>query len=109
MPKARPGKPTLSSESGIGAQIVAGRAVHLAIAEGRLPRLEDTPCIRCWAPATEYHHHRGYAPEHRLDVVPMCRPCHYAAHRTDRRRKAAARAVFWGRASWLPWERPPAR
>lgn len=31
--------------------------------------------------ALEGHHHRGYAPAHRLDVVWLCKRCHGFAHR----------------------------
>ena len=30
----------------------------------------------CGKQGEQYHHHKGYAPEHRLDVVPICRKCH---------------------------------
>ena len=45
-------------------------------AAGRLPRPRDVACTGCGAQAAEYHHHKGYAPEHRLDVVAVCRSCH---------------------------------
>ena len=51
-------------------------AVREAIAAGRLPRPRDVACTGCGAQAAEYHHHKGYAPEHRLDVVAVCRSCH---------------------------------
>jgi hypothetical protein len=28
----------------------------------------------------EAHHHRGYGPEHVLDVIWLCRGCHAEAH-----------------------------
>jgi hypothetical protein len=37
-------------------------------------------CPDCGTPAVIYHHHRGYAPEHWLDVVAMCQSCHGKRH-----------------------------
>jgi len=30
--------------------------------------------------AIEYHHHLGYTPEYRLDVIPLCKTCHRKLH-----------------------------
>jgi hypothetical protein len=53
--------------------------VGWAIRTGRL--VKPTACQSCeravWLDA---HHHLGYAEEHRLDVVFLCRRCHKAAH-----------------------------
>lgn len=54
----------------------ARTATNHAIRAGTLPRPDTLTCIECGCPASEYHHHRGYAEKHWLDVVPMCRPCH---------------------------------
>lgn len=54
----------------------ARRAVMRAITTGRLPRPNTRLCHYCPKPAQQYHHHKGYAPEHQLDVVPVCRKCH---------------------------------
>lgn len=51
-------------------------AVSIAITVGRLPRLDTLLCHYCPKPAQQYHHWHGYAPEHWLDVVPVCRDCH---------------------------------
>ncbi len=51
-------------------------AVRHTIYSGVLPRISTLSCIACGNPATEYHHHNGYAPEYWLDVVPMCHTCH---------------------------------
>lgn len=45
------------------------------VKRGRMPHPSTLLC-RCGAPAAEYHHHMGYAPEHELDVIPLCGPCH---------------------------------
>lgn len=57
-------------------QIKAKDAVNHAVKSGRLPRPDSLQCHYCPAQAKEYHHYKGYAPEHRLDVVPVCIKCH---------------------------------
>lgn len=54
----------------------AGSAVHYAVRSGKLPRATTLRCVYCGDPAQQYHHHLGYALEHRLDVVPVCAKCH---------------------------------
>ena len=49
--------------------------VMIAIRSGRLPKAKTLQCYYCGEKAQEYHH-SSYAPEHRLDVVPVCRSCH---------------------------------
>lgn len=51
-------------------------AVNNAIRAGKLPRPDSLKCS-CGEQAEHYHHHKGYEPEHWLDVVPVCVPCHY--------------------------------
>lgn len=51
-------------------------AVDIAIRAGRLT---PQPCW-CGDVETDAHHHRGYAPEHALDVVWLCRRHHALAH-----------------------------
>jgi len=63
---------------------IAKRAAHKAV-EGqvrasKLPWIGSLTC-KCGYPATSYHHYLGYAPEHWLDVEPLCGKCHYAAHK----------------------------
>lgn len=55
---------------------LARDAVNNEVKAGRMPRASSLPCVRCDRQASEYHHHKGYAPEHRLDVIPVCKPCH---------------------------------
>lgn len=50
--------------------------VKYAVSIGKLPRPDTRLCHYCPKPAQQYHHHKGYAPEHWLDVVPVCIPCH---------------------------------
>lgn len=53
----------------------ATSAVYSAIRVGRLSRPDSLQCS-CGNQAAHYHHHKGYAPEHWLDVVPICIGCH---------------------------------
>lgn len=46
----------------------------------RTGRLVKTPCSVCGAERVHAHHHKGYAPEHELDVVWLCPRHHMAAH-----------------------------
>lgn len=51
-------------------------AIVYAIKKGKLPRPDTKLCHYCPKPAQEYHHHKGYAQEHWLDVIPVCIDCH---------------------------------
>ena len=57
-------------------QVKAGKAVENAIRKGKLPQPDTLKCHYCPAQAKEYHHHKGYAPEYWLDVIPVCLSCH---------------------------------
>lgn len=53
---------------------------HAAVGHAkRTGRLVSQPCP-CGATDVQAHHHRGYAEEHRLDVIWLCRPCHVREH-----------------------------
>lgn len=53
-------------------------AVQVALKAGRITR---TPCEDCGASSVvQAHHYKGYAPEHRLEVIWLCRPCHLVRH-----------------------------
>jgi len=54
-------------------------AVQCAVQIGKLPRPNSLQCS-CGKSAKQYHHYRGYAPEHRLDVVAVCNVCHSKLH-----------------------------
>lgn len=58
-------------------QVAAGVAVKEAV---RARRLTPQACW-CGNPRTEAHHHLGYALEHWLDVVWLCRTHHREQHR----------------------------
>lgn len=55
-------------------------AVNYAVRTGKLPQPDSLQCHYGEHPAQEYHHYKGYEPEHRLDVVPVCRKCHRKIH-----------------------------
>ena len=61
-------------------RIKAQDAVKIALCSGKLQR---QPCEVCGTAKTDAHHYRGYAPEHRLDVLWLCRRCHAAVHRSQ--------------------------
>jgi len=56
-------------------RVKAREVVNNAIRVGQLPRLDTLQCS-CGETAKHYHHHKGYAPEHWLDVIPVCFGCH---------------------------------
>lgn len=58
-------------------RIAAHDAVRRALRSGRLIR---ETCQLCGIRRTHAHHHRGYAPEHHLDVVWLCPAHHRAVH-----------------------------
>lgn len=60
-------------------QFSAWTAIRYATQSGKVAR--PTNCQQCGADKRiEGHHHRGYAPDHRLDVQWLCGECHIAAH-----------------------------
>jgi len=58
--------------------------VNDAVKAGRLPRPNSLQCHDCAAQAKQYHHWHGYAPEHCLDVIPVCAKCHKNLHLAHR-------------------------
>jgi hypothetical protein len=58
----------------------AHQAVAATVLSGVLPAAATRPCADCGDAAASYHHH-SYAPEHQLDVTPLCWPCHGRRHR----------------------------
>lgn len=59
--------------------IKAHNAIGLAIRQGKLPKPTTLKC-NCGNQAKHYHHHKGYEPEHWLDVIPLCIQCHANEH-----------------------------
>jgi hypothetical protein len=62
----------------VNPQRAAHAAVSRAVAAGRLVR--RNACLVCLRGPTQFHHW-SYLPEHRLDVVELCRSCHDRVHR----------------------------
>lgn len=59
----------------------AHKAVAYAVKSGKFPPAWTMVCEHCQeALAAEYHHHKGYEPEHKLDVIALCTECHGKAH-----------------------------
>lgn len=57
----------------------ARRAVYNAVIAGKMPRAKQLKCTECGQQASSYHHHKGYAKEVALDVIPLCGICHCKA------------------------------
>lgn len=53
--------------------------VSAEVRAGRLPPASSCLCA-CGRPATQYHHHHGYARKHWLDVIPVCNDCHQVSN-----------------------------
>jgi len=86
----------------------AVRKVTQAVKTGRLARAAT--CEDCGGPGPiQGHHHNGYEPEHELDVVWLCRPCHLRRHHPPRsswERGARAYAAATGRVWVRPGDHP---
>ena len=54
-------------------------AIRWAVKRGFMTAAITLKCSRCHAPAKQYHHHKGYAREHVLNVIPLCVSCHRKA------------------------------
>jgi hypothetical protein len=54
-------------------------AVQNAVRAGKLEPVISRLCVKC-SKSAECYHHWSYAPEHRLDVIPMCLVCHGKEH-----------------------------
>jgi hypothetical protein len=61
----------------------ARTSVNHAIRDKKLPHPEKCRCAKCGNPAKEYHHHNGYEKANVLNVIPVCRDCHYIIHKED--------------------------
>lgn len=57
-------------------KVAARNEVNKAKLSGKLPYPKQLLCVVCGKPANEYHHFKGYDPEHWLDVIAVCRKCH---------------------------------
>ena len=61
-------------------KVLAHRAVFLEINAGRMAPASACECADCGVSPAQTLHHHSYEPEHRLDVVPLCRSCHSTRH-----------------------------
>lgn len=61
-------------------KISARKFVQERISQGNFPKAFDMKCHNCNDMADQYHHYLGYERKHRLDVIPLCRPCHNRTH-----------------------------
>ena len=59
---------------------VAVSAVNHLVRTGKIPRANTQKCKLCGKQAREYHHHKGYSGQYKLDVIPICRACHVKEH-----------------------------
>ena len=53
----------------------ARKAISNRTRRGKLPKASTLMCA-CGQPAKHYHHHKGYAKNNHLDVIPVCTACH---------------------------------
>jgi len=79
-------------------------AVRTALRSGALVRPQECGDCERRMVGIHAHHHKGYAPEHRLDVVWLCWDCHAWRHATGHRRfeplPADVKAAFAVIQSW---------
>ena len=60
-------------------KVLAQRAVNEEIRTGRMATATSCECVDCRKTAEVLHHH-SYLEQHWLDVVPLCRSCHFTRH-----------------------------
>lgn len=80
-PNGRESKARTEARDRTTGATAARHAVAWAIQTGALVR---GMCQNCGAAGVEAHHHLGYAPENRLNVLWLCRAHHEEAHHGDR-------------------------
>ena len=54
--------------------------VYYEISRGRLSHPTELCCSKCRQQAVLYHHHKGYSINNYLDVIALCKQCHYDVH-----------------------------
>lgn len=70
------------AEARDGDKLQARQRINVEVRTGRRPHPNELPCADCGhvyrlgSKRHEYDHHLGYAPEHHLDVEPVCTTCH---------------------------------
>lgn len=60
-------------------KIKAEKEVMYAVRIGKIPHISTQLCYLCKRQAQHYHHW-SYEPEHRLNVIPLCKSCHGKVH-----------------------------
>lgn len=60
-------------------KLIAHSALSWAIEKGQMSPAKNLLCVHCGKSARHYHHHNGYDEVHKLDVIPLCIPCHRRA------------------------------
>ena len=58
----------------------ARNAINALVRAGKMPPASKCKCSNCTEQARHYHHHKGYEPENKLEVVPLCTICHKQIH-----------------------------
>ena len=61
-------------------RIAAEHAIEYQVRIGKIPYPYTLECVECGKQAQQYHHYKGYAKEHWLDVEPVCIKCHAILH-----------------------------
>lgn len=59
----------------------AKNAVNSAVRHGKIPCIKTRRCYFCYKQAHQYHHYKGYEPEFKLDIIPICFKCHKKIHK----------------------------
>lgn len=73
-----------SSHAAYPEHLKARKSVAWAVKAGTFPPAWTMVCERCQeAQAAQYHHHKGYDPEFKLDVIALCTECHGKEHQSD--------------------------
>lgn len=54
--------------------------VQEQVKKGKLISPNLLSCAECQTQAVLYHHNLGYEQEHWLDIIPLCKQCHYDVH-----------------------------
>ena len=64
-------------------KVRAQKKVNKLVSREDYPSAKTMVCDICQeALAAHWHHHNGYSPNHEVDVIAVCRPCHYTIHHT---------------------------
>jgi len=67
-------------------RIKAKNAIRIAVKTGKILKASAYKCFYCEKQGRDYHHHKGYACENHLNVIPLCSSCHNQIHKTSNNR-----------------------